>query len=328
MKPYQTFLILVLILMFTGLSSQNITVNQYIEKYKFIAIQEMHDYKIPASITLAQGILESANGNSRLATEGNNHFGIKCHTDWKGKTIYKDDDTKNECFRVYDSPEQSFRDHSIFLKTKKRYAFLFDYSLTDYKAWAKGLKEAGYATNPQYPELLIKIIEENNLNRFDRFDNNDLSKLMKEEHVVYKRVIVDSDTIMVFKIDTIAEPSDVVFGGVDRKILQNNRVKYVVVKYGDDMEKIAKETNTFLWELFKYNEVADSYIPKPGEKIYLQPKRSKAESKFYVVKDGDSIWSISQQFAMKTKWVYKRNKLQPGTMPPVGTKLSLRKTVK
>lgn len=310
------------------LNSQRLTVAQYVDKYKFIAIQEMLDYKIPASITLAQGILESANGNSDLATQGNNHFGIKCHTDWKGKTMYKDDDAKNECFRVYESPEQSFRDHSLFLTTRKRYAFLFDYGTTDYKAWAKGLKEAGYATNPNYPDMLVKIIEENNLNRFDRYDNKDFGKLMKDEHVVYKRVVVDSDTIIVFNIDTVAEPSDVVFNSPGRKVLVNNRVKYIVVKPGDDMEKIAKETNTFLWELYKYNEVPDTYVPKPGDRIYLQPKRSKAESKFYIVKDGDSVWSISQQFAMKTKWLYKRNKLQPGTMPAVGTKLSLRKTIK
>lgn len=131
----------------------------YINTYAKIAIEQEKEYGIPACITLAQGILESGSGRSRLATEANNHFGVKCHNEWKGKKIYKDDDAKNECFRVYDNPEQSYIDHSLFLVGKKRYAELFKLKITDYKGWAKGLKQAGYATNPKYPQLLIDIIE-------------------------------------------------------------------------------------------------------------------------------------------------------------------------
>lgn len=144
----------------------NTTAEAYIEQFKNIAIQEMNANGIPASITLAQGLLESGNGKSELAVQANNHFGIKCAGDWTGKSILKDDDTKNECFRVYKTAEESYKDHSEFLK-RKRYASLFQLDKNDYKSWAKGLKEAGYATNPKYPDLLIGLIERYQLNRFD-----------------------------------------------------------------------------------------------------------------------------------------------------------------
>lgn len=139
----------------------------YIERYSPIAQSEMKSYGIPASITLAQGILESGMGYGRLAIEGNNHFGIKCHKEWNGKRIYHDDDEKGECFRVYKDSENSFRDHSLFLKDRSRYAFLFDIKTNQYKAWAKGLKKAGYATDPKYPDKLISLIERFDLTRFD-----------------------------------------------------------------------------------------------------------------------------------------------------------------
>ena len=139
--------------------NKNTVTEDYIAKYRNIAIDNQKQYKIPASITLAQGIIESGSGRSSLAKESNNHFGIKCHTTWQGKRTYKDDDSKNDCFRVYDSAEESFNDHSIFLSKGKRYAFLFDLDVNDYKGWANGLKQAGYATNPKYPELLINVIE-------------------------------------------------------------------------------------------------------------------------------------------------------------------------
>ncbi len=148
------------------LSAQNKT-EGYIQKYNSIAVNEMDRYGIPASITLAQGILESGNGESRLAVEGKNHFGIKCHSNWNGKTIIEDDDEKGECFRKYSKVSESYRDHSLFLTERGRYSFLFEYQKTDYKKWAKGLKKAGYATNPKYPTLLIGLIERYNLSRFD-----------------------------------------------------------------------------------------------------------------------------------------------------------------
>lgn len=158
------------------------TAENYIERFKDIAIREMNSNGIPASITLAQGILESGNGNSSLAREANNHFGIKCTSEWKGKTILKDDDQKDDCFRVYTSADESFRDHSEFLK-RKRYAALFELNKNDYQGWALGLKEAGYATNPRYAELLISLIERYNLNSFDRKEGQ-IEKIKREDKVL------------------------------------------------------------------------------------------------------------------------------------------------
>lgn len=173
------FLMLSSVIVF-GQSKSNST-QDYINTYTKIAIEQEKQYGIPACITLAQGILESGSGRSRLATEANNHFGIKCHNDWKGKKIYKDDDKKNECFRVYDNAEQSYIDHSLFLVGKKRYADLFKLKITDYKGWAKGLKQAGYATNPKYPQLLIDIIELYDLaNISQTYQEEDLQKESKE----------------------------------------------------------------------------------------------------------------------------------------------------
>ena len=142
-------------------------VELYVNTYAEVAQQEMKSYDIPASITLAQGILESGMGNSRLAIQANNHFGIKCHKEWKGKRIYHDDDKKGECFRAYNDPRTSYRDHSLFLTRRSRYDFLFDYKKNDYKSWAKGLKKAGYATDPKYPYKLISLIERYRLDRYD-----------------------------------------------------------------------------------------------------------------------------------------------------------------
>jgi len=169
------FLIIIFTCVIVSINAQHKT-EKYIEKYSKIAVAEMKKYNIPASITLAQGILESGNGESRLAKEGNNHFGIKCHSNWNGKTIIEDDDERGECFRKYDNVEDSFRDHSLFLTERGRYSFLFDLNKKNYKAWAKGLKKAGYATNPKYPDLLIDLIERYDLSRFDK-NSNAINKL-------------------------------------------------------------------------------------------------------------------------------------------------------
>jgi hypothetical protein len=166
------FLLILLIISPVLLVAQSKT-ESYISKYSSIAVDEMEKYGIPASITLAQGILESGNGESRLATEGNNHFGIKCHSNWSGKTIIEDDDEKGECFRKYDKVTDSYRDHSLFLTERGRYSFLFEYKKSDYKKWAKGLKKAGYATNPNYPTLLIDLIERYELYTYDKGEQSD-----------------------------------------------------------------------------------------------------------------------------------------------------------
>ena len=217
----------------------------YIEKYKDIAMREMQEYKIPASITLAQGLLESGNGNSELAKKSNNHFGIKCHKDWTGKRTYHDDDEKGECFRVYESPEDSYRDHSIFLKKGQRYAFLFDLKITDYKGWAKGLKKAGYATLPVYANVLIKLIEDYNLAQYDQMVVKGKFKYKKDNKTTRqqdnkskakdesRKAKVDNDIVYTpFKIteaEIVGKTPD------DRYIRENNKVKSIYAKEGESV---------------------------------------------------------------------------------------------
>ncbi len=213
---------------------------QYIERFKSIAIAEMNQYGIPASITLAQGMFESGNGNSELARTANNHFGIKCTSDWSGQGFYKDDDSHNECFRVYSNPEQSFRDHSEFLK-RKRYAALFELEKNDFEGWAYGLKAAGYATNPKYPQLLIGLIKRYNLNQFDA-PETDLQKIKRED-----RVLADiNQNIGEASKDTIAAapPAN----------------KLYTVKQGDTLYNISKRFSLTVDELKALNNMTDNSI--------------------------------------------------------------------
>ena len=273
------------------------TIKDYINEYKGIAVQEMHLYKIPASITIAQGILESGHGTSLLAIEGNNHFGIKCHVDWDGLTIYHDDDEKNECFRKYINTETSFRDHSIFLSQRLRYAFLFDLRKHDYKGWAKGLQKAGYATSKTYSKKLIKLIQDYNLSQYDK-------KKLK------------SSTI----------PKSVEFSNTTIK--EENFIKYVLAKEGELYDDVAERLDVWLWELLKYNESQEDRILFKGEKVYLQPKRKKTNKSFHIVLEGESMYSISQLHGLKLKSLYKKNRMKFHSEPYVGQKISLSKKVK
>ena len=280
---------IVCLFMFVSVKGQNMTRKQYIEQYSKDAITQMHKHKIPASITMAQGILESSNGNSRLAVKGNNHFGIKCHN-WDGKKIYEDDDKKNECFRKYDNVLASFEDHSLFLKKYNRYAFLFDLKITDYKSWAKGLKTAGYATNKKYADLLIKLIEENQLYELDK---------MEEAQSI------------------VAESSRNVY-------LHPNRIKYVISKEGETLLEIAKEFDMRLWQLYKYNDIENVYELTKGEKIFIQPKKNKGKVESHIVEDGESMRSISQFYGVKLKKLKRRNKHLSGFEIKSGFKIKLR----
>ncbi len=275
--------------MFVSVTSQNMTRKQYIEQYSKDAITQMHKHKIPASITMAQGILESSNGNSRLAVKGNNHFGIKCHN-WDGKKIYEDDDKKNECFRKYDNVLASFEDHSLFLKKYNRYAFLFDLKITDYKSWAKGLKTAGYATNKKYADLLIKLIEENQL----------------------------------YELDKVEEAQSIVAESSRNVYLHPNRIKYVISKEGETLLEIAKEFDMRLWQLYKYNDIENVYELTKGEKIFIQPKKNKGKVESHIVEDGESMRSISQFYGVKLKKLKRRNKHLSGFEIKSGFKIKLR----
>jgi LysM repeat protein len=294
-----------------GQKNKRISGAEYIKTYKDIAIKEMHRSGIPASITLAQGMLESENGNSTLATEGNNHFGIKCH-EWNGKGIYRDDDAKNECFRKYRNAEESYNDHTDFLKNRDRYAFLFSYPSTDYKNWAQGLKKAGYATNPSYPQLLIKLIEENKLYTYDQKVIIDKPSFFHPRK--HAKKVPEQDDNFVIKLPT-------------HEIFYRNRIEYVVVKDGDTFNKLADELEMMRWELPKYNDLTTDSTLHAGDVLYLQPKRNKAPRGYdtHIVKSGETMRDISQLYGVKMARLYKYNCLPESSKPSTGDTLQLRK---
>ncbi len=289
----------------------------YIQNYKNLAIKEMERTGVPASITMAQALLESDNGNSRLAREANNHFGIKCHKDWKGGKIYHHDDARNECFRKYRTVYESYEDHSDFLRAGSRYQFLFGLDPKDYKGWAKGLKAAGYATNRHYDDLLIRIIEENRLYELDG-----------GVAVAWQQPEVKEEA----ETETETQPGTgnpgggftVSLGG--RQISQNNRIDYIVARDGDSFAALAREYNLMPWEIYRYNDLPRDAIPREGQIIYLQPKRNQAESgfDFHVVREGETMYGISQQYGIKLSRLYQMNGMKEGTEPAVGTRLVLR----
>ena len=262
----------------------------------------MHSHNIPASITLAQGMLESGNGNSALAVYANNHFGIKCHNDWKGETYFADDDEKDECFRKYNSVLDSYNDHSTFLKTKNRYSSLFNLKRDDYKGWAYGLKQAGYATHKSYAELLIELIEKYKLYELDRL--SDIS-------------IINSNG------NNSSFPKMEI-----RTVIRFNRSKFVIVKKGDSFLKLANEFGLEVEDLLKYNDLPVKSKLKEGEKIYIERKRRKGIEPVHVVQPGETMHSISQLHGIRLYWLCRRNKIKPGSEPKTGDVLILRRSGK
>lgn len=278
----------------------NSAYQSYIDQYKDLAIEQMLRYNIPASITLAQGLFESAAGRSNLTRSGNNHFGIKCHG-WTGKRTYHDDDAAGECFRAYDNARQSYEDHSRFLATQSRYARLFSLKRTDYRGWARGLKQCGYATNPQYASKLTQIIELYGLNKYDRATTYDrfIAKHASEE-----------------------SPGP---DGVRYVINAYNDNYYVIAKKGETFKSLGKELGISGRKLAKYNERDKRETLDDGDVIYLKKKRNKAERNFknrpHTVKAGESMYSIAQKYGIRLKSLYKKNRLSPDYNIRVGDKL-------
>lgn len=297
--------------------SKPISKEEYVSQWSTIAVEEMLKHNIPASITLAQGILESGSGNSELAREGNNHFGIKCH-DWKGKKMYKDDDKKNECFRVYDNADESFKDHSDFLVNRSRYAALFTYDRKDYKSWARGLKDAGYATNPKYPDLLINLIETLKLDRFDEVGDTkpDIARLTKPKKQKNNNSAKESG-----KTEVVVESatSHMVY-------THPNKVKYVVAKKGDTYYRIAKEFGLTLRQLHRYNDFdAKKDVLSEGDIVHIFPKRARAKEKQKTYQADKSILQIAQEEGVKVKSLMKLNNISSEeTVVSKGEKVILR----
>lgn len=300
---YALLTLVVLILSVTHVSAQikwNSAYQAYIDQYKDLAIEQMLKYNIPASITLSQGLLESGAGRSWLTKSSNNHFGIKCHG-WTGRRVFHDDDERGECFRAYDNPRQSFEDHSRFLATQSRYAQLFNYSRTDYKSWARGLKHCGYATNPQYASKLIQIIELYNLNQYD--------KAKKFDQFMVKHSTEDG----------------VAPDGNFHVIKAYNKNYYVIARKGDSFQSLSKELCIGKRKLAKYNERSYKEELAAGDVIYLKKKRKKATKEYknrpHIVQIGESMYLISQKYGIRLSSLYKKNHLSPDYQIKVGDKL-------
>ena len=311
MRPFITFILLIISLNISG-QKKNPDYEAYINKYRNLAIQQQQEYKIPASITLAQGLLETGAGKSRLAVQGNNHFGIKCKDDWPGGRMYHDDDEVGECFRTYKSAEESYIDHSKFLAFRKYYVSLFKLDLYDYKAWARGLQECGYATDKAYGTKLIGIIETYELYKYDR------AKIVKKQTVkddIYEIIITPPST---------KNNDDLNWR---RRIYQTNGIHYVTAQTNDTYELISSDTRLKLKKLYKYNETSPYNKLKSGDIIFLQAKKKYASKGTapHTVKSGESMHRIAQQYGMRIKSLYKLNKLKDSYVPKPGDKLKVRK---
>lgn len=286
------------------------TPEAYLELFQDKAILEMERTGVPASITMAQGMLESSYGNSLLAKKANNHFGIKCHSSWTGKKYYQDDDAKDECFRVYANATESYVDHSDFLVRGNRYNFLFELNPRNYKGWARGLKKAGYATNPKYPQLLIDLIERYNL---DKLDKGVKIKSNPTEAKVDKK-----------NTEKDKEDSPSIVSSKNQVQTSENFVDFIEIRKGDTFYSISKKHNISIDRIYRYNDCDETHTLNIGDRIYLQPKRNWASQKYYTVQPGDTYYSISQKFGIKLKKIYKRNRLSPSDTLQVGQELKLR----
>lgn len=291
-------------------NTPNTSLEEYIETWKDIAIKQMNSHGIPASITLSQGILESGFGNSKLATQANNHFGIKCH-DWKGDTFLKDDDTRNECFRKYKDAAQSFEDHSQFLTSRSRYASLFELKATDYKGWAKGLKTAGYATNPTYDKKLIDLIHRYDLDQYDSqtftdfiVENPKNDKESRTKAPVFSNSKKKSENS---KVSVVQNQKN------QRQVYTNkNRTKYVIAGNHDTFYQISKEFGVSIHQLNRWNDFPPTKdVLKEGDKVYIMRKRKSLGSDLshLQAKNPQELWKISQEHGIQLKSLAEFNKL-------------------
>ena len=332
------------LILFLSLSTYSQTkeeLDAYITRFRNIAMQDMVKYKIPASITLAQGIIETNCGKSSLATEANNHFGIKCH-EWTGDSYFHDDDRKHECFRNYESAEESYEDHAIFLTTRPRYSKLFQLDISDYKGWANGLKTAGYATNPKYAQILIKTIEDNELYKYDEFVLGEITEdeLYNNSHYINSKEIKeikysDSDekrykngkllTFDLGQCECMNESKFVeVYSG--RSIYSYNNVFATFIGKHDKLEYIARDLKIPMRKLLKYNDLPKQAIADYEDIIYLDYKNRKGSEKYHIVKNNDeTLWSISQCYTVTVSTLQRKNNIEEINEPiKVGTKILLR----
>lgn len=347
--------ILLLTLLFahigTSLAQQRLKPYEaYIETYAWLAREQQDKYGIPASITLAQGLLESGAGKSELAQASNNHFGIKCHNDWKGETVTYFDDGRNACFRKYKKVEDSYTDHSMFLVNGARYRFLFELPLTDYKGWARGLQKAGYATDKQYADKLIRIIETYDLNKYVKGHVRKPQKAEqkaekpKKTSAAERRAKARAERRAAAKGDTVRFTGDLIRNARDyhamgpvtgkpgiqplavHEVDYVGTTPYIRVKFGDSFAAIAEEFSVSVRRLRKFNDLSNDDVLTPGSVLYLDRKTTwwEGENPSHIVGPGETMHSISQRYALQLNALYKLNNLAPGTPIKVGQRILLR----
>lgn len=300
---------------------------EYIDQYAPVAVREMKNHKIPASITLSQALIESGAGKSELAVYANNHFGIKCHQGWTGQTFTHDDDAPSECFRKYKTADESYRDHSLFLTTRPRYASLFKLDIYDYKAWAQGLRKAGYATNPRYAEMLIKVIEDYELFKYDRFQG----KLPVREKKIPTYEIKKHSLDVYFQPDYV-QPKAEEFTYVDvdksgRKIYINNGILFVFAEKDDSYLSIASSVDETVGRLARNNEMKRRDGLAEGQIVYLESKKWNGIRTQYVVQPYDTWFSISQYTGVKVRALKQLNPMYGDKLPNPGIPLNLKGAV-
>lgn len=337
---------LIILLFCTQIFAQESRDLDYIRLYARLAVEEMELYKIPASITLSQGILETGGGQSRLAEIANNHFGIKCKSpkEWSGPTISHTDDAPNECFRKYGSVQESYRDHSKFLAERPYYKDLFKLNMRDYKAWAHGLKKAGYATNPKYAGILISRIEKYNLDQFDKISADQVQEKLQELYGPSDIIALSGITNTTSDIIAATVPEPVASAAITsieqpvKKIEIEERAKnplmrikhhpvgvdYVVAQEGESLVSIAKLYEFNAKELAKFNELPKEAKLTSGQFVFLDKKKNKGAQKTYVVQTDESMYLISQKVGMKISKLYKLNNMEVGQQPKAGTVLNLK----
>ena len=322
----------------------------YLDTYKELAIRKMYEYKIPASITLAQGIFESAAGTSRLAKEGNNHFGIKCHKEWEGDTLLIDDDALGECFRKYENAEDSYTDHSLFLTGRPRYADLFKLDIMNYKAWAHGLKAAGYATNPKYAERLIYVIETYRIAQYDTiyykqahqeginiverkdgivFELAQEDKAKREQRLKKRQLIMEKDTVNEFIVEPVFETVNgrIFFSAqknqypkgdfpfTTRDVYMNNRTYFIIAEKDDTYSKIAEDLQDTEKNIRKYNDMGRYSEPLPGEVIYIENKsKMNVTQKTHTIQRGETLRFIAQKYAIQLNYLLRYNNFTEETV--------------
>lgn len=305
-------------------TAQRVSIEAYIVQFKDIAINEMKRSGVPASITLAQGILESENGNSDLVKKSNNHFGIKCKSNWSGESVTHDDDANGECFRAYNNADESYRDHSDFLKNNQRYGSLFSLNPEDYQGWAKGLKKAGYATNPRYPDLLIKYVEQYNLQQYSLAALNKLPDM----DMAKSGDVKDDVPVAAATENPILVNDNVVLAAEPDKIISINNSKCVFVKKGTSLLAVANKYNINLNKLMEFNDLDEEGLLTNDQFVYLQKKSKTGEKEFYLVQAGETVYDIAQKTAIQLKYLLTYNNLNAAVKLVANIKLFLQPDIK